>query len=53
VAEALINLYRKIRAALRYHFGYTPEILDNMTTEQLAQAWGDLQYILKKLNNKD
>ncbi len=45
-------LYRKIRANVRYHFGYTPDVLEKMTIQQLAEAWSDLQYMLQRINQR-
>ncbi len=37
--------YRLMRAFVRYYLNYTPEVLDKMTTQQLAEAFSDVMYV--------
>ena len=46
-AAALQYQYRIMRAYVRYHLHYTPDVLDSMDVRQLAEAFEDVQFVIK------
>jgi len=46
-AASLQYQYRIMRAYVRYHLHYTPDVLDRMDVRQLAEAFEDVQFVRK------
>jgi len=49
LAGAAAYKYRMMRAFVRYYLHYTPEVLEQMSLEELAEAWSDLLFVREQM----